>query len=188
MPIESPHRTLWVDCEFTGLSVREDVLLEIGAVVTDGLFQEIDSYQAVIAQNVDTVKSRMAQDEWWPNRPAHSGQMLDEVANSRTTLAMVDEALTSLVKQHFMDPVILAGNSIGLDRQYISRDLPTFNDHLHYRSIDVSSFKEVARRLGVHEYKKSEQHRVLADIRESMDELNYLLRSIGAPAVQQLVK
>lgn len=185
---ETQQRTLWVDCEFTGLSLKEDLLLEIGAVVTDGLFREIDSYEAVISHDAGAVAVRMAQDDWWPSRAEHRDQMLAEVAASPKTLATVDKELAAFAGRHFTEKIVPAGNSMGTDRQYIARDLPELNSLLHYRTIDVSSFKEVARRFGVEEYQKTEQHRVLADIHESIDELQYLLGKLGAPAIQAFVQ
>lgn len=184
MAAVTPERTLWVDCEFTGLSLEDDLLLEIGAVVTDGLFQSIDSYKAVISHDIGAVAMRMAQDDWWPSRGEHRNAMLSEVAQSTKTLAEVDAELVAFANCHFADRIVPAGNSLGMDRQYIARDLPGFNGLLHYRTIDVSTFKEVARRFGIEEYKKTEQHRVLADIHESIDELHYLLERLSGQAVQ----
>ena len=183
MSTESFQRTLWIDCEFTGLSLDDDLLLEVGAVVTDGLFSEIDSYTAVVSQDIATIALRMSQDDWWPSRPRHQQEILTEVNQSSKTLAVVDKELVNFASQYFDDAIVVAGNSLGIDRRYVARDLPDFNNLLHYRSIDVSSFKEVARRFGIKEYKKINQHRVLADIHESMDELQYLLEKLGISAI-----
>jgi oligoribonuclease len=188
MTAETHQRTLWVDCEFTGLSLKDDLLLEIGAVATSGLFREIGSYQTFVSQDPESVMARMAQDDWWPSRPQHKSEMLAQVSRSKKSLAEIDAELVAFAGQHFTDPIILAGNSMGVDRQYIARDLPEFNKLLHYRSIDVTSFKEVARHLGIEEYEKTAEHRVMGDIHESMDELRYLLERIGNQAIQALIK
>lgn len=188
MSAETPRYNLWLDCEFTGLSLQEDLLLEVGAVVTEGLFEEINSYTTVISHNPLSVVSRMAQDEWWPSRPVHRDAMLDEVERSAKTLEIVDQELATFAAQYFAASIIPVGSSPSIDRRFISRDLPQFNSLLHYRTIDVSSFKEVAKQLGVEEYKKIEQHRARADILESIQELKYLMIQLGAPAVRSLMQ
>lgn len=177
---------LWIDCEFTGLSLKNDLLIEVGAVVTSGLFNEVDSLAMVVSQPQAAVEERMENDNWWPSRPEHRGQFLIEISESTNTLANIDSAFSALIKRYFEDNVVPAGNSLSLDRQFIARDLPYFNGLLSYRSIDVSSFKEVARYYGVRDYEKAGQHRVLADIRESIRELEYLLHEIGSRAMPNL--
>jgi len=188
MSAETPRYTLWLDCEFTGLSAEDDLLLEVGAIVTEGLFDEVDSYEAVVAQNPLAVAVRMSQDKWWPSRPDHRDKMMSDIEQSTKSLETVDGELAGFAGQYVTNGIVPAGNSPTTDRQFISRDLPQFNNLLHYRTIDVSSFKEVARRLGIEEYQKTEQHRVLADARESIQELEYLLKKLGSPATRHLIE
>ena len=182
--METPNYTLWVDCEFTGLSIDKDLLLEIGAVVTKGLFVEVESYEAVASHSFSNVENRMAQDDWWSSRPAMKARMLADVEDSTKTLETIDTEIAKFVGRYAAGGIVPAGNSLGTDRKFIARDLAQLHALLHYRTIDVSSFKEVARRFGIEEYKKTEQHRAIADIHESIDELRYLLAKLGAPAVQ----
>lgn len=187
MAAENPQYTLWLDCEFTGLSASDDLLLEVGAVVTKGLFDEIASYQAVVAHDPSLIAIRMEQDDWWSSRPAHRDKLLTEAAHSILPLGIVDSELTAFACNYFVDPIVPAGNSMGTDRLFIARCLPNFNALLHYRTIDVSSLKEIARYFNIEEFEKTEQHRVLADIHESIEELRYLLSKLGAPAVRDFL-
>lgn len=183
MSTEAQGYNLWLDCEFTGLDPSNDKLLEIGAVVTKGLFEIVDSYQAVISQDILTVKARMNQDEWWPSRPSHRQSMLDEIAASSRDSAQIDDELVAFTGTYFSQRVVPIGSSPSTDRQFIRKELPAFNDRLHYRTIDVSSLKELAKQYGVSEYEKTEQHRVLPDIYESIEELRYLIGRLGIKAV-----
>lgn len=175
MNAETPQYGLWIDCEFTGLEVGEDKLLEIGVVVTNGLFDVIATYAAVVSQDVVLVEARMSQDSWWSSRPAHKQMVLDAIISSSKDLVTIDQELASFTEEYFSVPTVPFGSSQSIDRQFIAKNLPLFDANLHYRNIDVSSFKELAKRYGVEEYKKTEQHRVLPDIYESIEELRYLL-------------
>lgn len=184
----SPQYNLWVDCEFTGLSLEDDYLLEVGAVVTEGFFTPVDTYASVVAHNQNDVFNRMMHDDWWPSRPDHTRLMLGSIASSRTNLSQLDEELVAFTAPYFEGPIVPIGSSPARDRQFIERDLPLFNSNLHYRTIDVSSFKETARRLGVTEFPKRGEHRTIADIEESMHEFQYLLKKLGEPAVQSFIR
>jgi oligoribonuclease len=172
---------VWIDCEMTGLDLRRDALIEIAVLVTDGDLN-------VLGEGVDVVIH--ADDDMLAGMPevvremhARSG-LTEEVRASRTTLREAEEAVLAYIREHVPDPgtAPLAGNSIATDRGYLARDMPELDAHLHYRMIDVSSLKELARRWFPRVfYAKPEKglaHRALADIQESIRELEYYRRTL----------
>jgi oligoribonuclease len=174
-------RLVWIDCEMTGLDLRRDALIEIAVLVTDGDLN-------VLGEGVDVVIH--ADDDMLAGMPevvremhARSG-LTEEVRASRTTLREAEEAVLAYIREHVPDPgtAPLAGNSIATDRGYLARDMPELDAHLHYRMIDVSSLKELARRWFPRVfYAKPEKglaHRALADIKESIRELEYYRRTL----------
>jgi oligoribonuclease len=174
-------RLVWIDCEMTGLDLRNDALIEIAVLVTDGEL-------AVLGEGVDIVIH--ADDAALANMPdvvrdmhAHSG-LTDEVRRSVMTIAEAQERVLAYVRSHVPDPrtAPLAGNSIATDRGFIARDMPELDAHLHYRMVDVSSIKELCRRWFPRVfYAKPEKglaHRALADIHESIRELAYYRRTL----------
>ena len=177
-------RLVWVDCEMTGLDLRCDALIEIAALVTDG---ELN----VLGEGVDVVIH--ASDEALTGMPdvveqmhAKSG-LTEEVRASTVTLEQAEQLVLAYIREHVPDPrtAPLAGNSIGTDRGFLARDMPELDGHLHYRMIDVSSIKELARRWYPKVYyaqpAKGMAHRALADILESVRELAYYRGTVFVP-------
>ena len=188
-----PGALVWVDCEMTGLDLTKDVMIEIAALVTDGDLN-------VLGDGVDLVIS--ARDELLDGMlpvvaemHASSG-LTDEVRASSVTIeqaqAQVLDYIRAFAPQPRMAP--LCGNSIGTDRGFITRDMPELDEFLHYRMIDVSSIKELARRWYPRVYfgqpAKGLAHRALADIRESIRELAYYRQTLfvapPGPSTQQV--
>jgi oligoribonuclease len=174
-------RLVWIDCEMTGLDLRRDALVEIAVLVTDGDLN-------VLGEGVDVVIH--ADDDMLAGMPevvremhARSG-LTEEVRASKVTLREAEEAVLAYIREHVPEPgtAPLAGNSIATDRAYLARDMPELDSHLHYRMIDVSSLKELARRWFPRVfYAKPEKglaHRALADIEESIRELEYYRRTL----------
>jgi oligoribonuclease len=171
----SQDRIVWIDCEMTGLDLVADALVEVAVLVTDsslnvlgeGVDVVIKPPPGTLDQMVDVVR----------NMHTNSG-LLTELENGMT-LAEAEEAVLTYVRQYVPDKgkAPLAGNSVGTDRGFLARDMPTLETHLHYRIVDVSSIKELARRWYPRVYfaspSKSGGHRALADIRESIQELKY---------------
>lgn len=169
-------RLVWIDCEMTGLDLGNDLLIEVAALVTDSELNVLgEGVDVVIGASRDEM-SRM------PDvvRDMHAASGLtDEVIASAVTLQEAEERVLAYVKEWVPEPkkAPLCGNSIGTDRGFLSRDMPTLDDWLHYRMVDVSSIKELARRWYPRVYfsspKKGGGHRALADILESLQELKY---------------
>ncbi len=169
-------RLVWIDCEMTGLDLQRDALIEIACLVTDcdlnvlgdGVDVVIHADESALAAMPDVVR----------DMHAHSG-LTEEVRHSVVTLAQAEEQVLAYVKEHVPDvrTAPLAGNSIGTDRGFIARDMPELDAHLHYRMVDVSSIKELCRRWFPRVFfakpEKGLAHRALADIEESIRELNY---------------
>jgi oligoribonuclease len=174
---------VWIDCEMTGLDLRTDALIEVALLMTDA---ELN----VVGDGVDLViKPPQEALDTMPDvvRTMHTTSgLLDELA-AGITLAEAEEQLLAAVRQYVPEvrKAPLCGNSIATDRGFIARDLPVLDDHLHYRMIDVSSIKELARRWYPRVYfaspAKKGGHRALADIQESIDELRYYREALFVP-------
>jgi oligoribonuclease len=177
-------RLVWIDCEMTGLDLGRDALIEIAALVTDGELR-------VLGEGVDLVIH--ADDDLLSGMPdvvrdmhARSG-LTEEVRRSAVTLREAEERVLAYVREHVPDTrtAPLAGNSIATDRGFLARDMPELDAHLHYRMVDVSSIKELCRRWFPRVFyakpEKGMAHRALADIRESIRELDYYRRTLFVP-------
>ncbi|WP_019816061.1 oligoribonuclease [Saccharomonospora saliphila] len=173
-------RLVWIDCEMTGLDLAKDALIEIAVLVTDADL-------TILGDGVDLVIH--ADDEALANMPdvvrtmhARSG-LTEEVRRSTMTLAEAERQALDYIREYVPDArtAPLAGNSIATDRGFLARDMPTLDAHLHYRMVDVSSVKELVRRWYPRIYyakpDKGLAHRALADIRESIGELEYYRRT-----------
>ena len=182
MSQDLPH-LIWVDCEMTGLDLNKDALVEIAVLVTDAQLN-------VLGEGVDLVikceQSKLdGMDALVKDMHTKSG-LINEIPNG-TTLTAADDAIITYHKKYAptegKSP--LAGNSVYVDRGFIARDLPKLNAYLHYRTIDVSTIKELARRWHPKTYfaapAKDGNHRALGDIRDSIAELDYYRSGIFLP-------
>jgi oligoribonuclease len=176
----SADRIVWIDCEMTGLELGHDALIEVAVLVTD-------SELNVLGEGVDVVIACPPEAlESMPDvvREMHTASgLLDELADG-LPMDRAQELVMAYVREHVPDAgkAPLAGNSVGTDRGFLARDMPELEGYLHYRIIDVSSIKELARRWYPRAYfaspKKQGGHRALADIRESIDELRYYRQAV----------
>lgn len=170
---------IWIDCEMTGLSLRDDVLVEIAVLATDADLN-------VLGEGVDLVIHAPAEklEGMSPEvRAMHTESGLIEKIPSGVSLETAEAAIIEYLTAHTTPGKSpLAGNSVGMDRNFIERDLPNLARYLHYRTIDVSSIKELARRWYPKVYfaapKKTGNHRALGDIKDSIAELDYYRMSI----------
>lgn len=171
---------VWIDCEMTGLELGSDKLIEIAALVTDadlnvlgdGIDVVIHAEEAALTSMIDVVK----------DMHARSG-LTNEVRASTVDIATAEQMVLDYIGQFVKSPKTapLCGNSIATDRSFIARDMPALDSFLHYRMIDVSSIKELCRRWYPRIYfgqpPKGLAHRALADIHESIQELQYYRRT-----------
>jgi oligoribonuclease len=182
---EREGRLVWIDCEMTGLDLRRDALIEVAAIVTNPDLEPLDEGIDVIIHAHDDVLDTMV--PFVRDMHASSG-LTEAVRESTTNLGDAEKLVLDYVKSHVPEAksAPLCGNSIATDRGFISRDMPELDDHLHYRMIDVSSLKELAKRWYPRVYQSQPEkglaHRALADIRESILELAYYRRTLFVPA------
>lgn len=180
---DSPH-LIWIDCEMTGLSLTSDVLVEIAVLVTDSELNVIgDGVDVVIHADATKLASM---NDFVTKMHADSG-LINEIPHgisASAAEAMIMDYLRASGTQPGKSP--LAGNSVSVDRSFIARDMPLLNDYLHYRTVDVSSIKELARRWYPKTYfaspSKTGNHRALGDIKDSIAELAYYRENIFIPA------
>lgn len=185
-----PQRLLWMDLEMTGLDPEEHRILEVAAIVTDFNFKELAQFQAYVKQPQNQlVKMKQAPwYDWTDGVKKRSGTVYDVAEHNglinhlRTdgqTSKTVEDKLIKLVKTNFTQQAILAGNSIHQDRRFIRRWWPRLEKLLHYRMLDVSSWKVFMHgRYGLG-WKKPDAHIALEDIRGSMAELKYYTKKIN---------
>ena len=176
-------RIVWIDCEMTGLSLENDALIEVAALVTDFELNQLgDGVDLVIAPPPGALEQM---DDFV--RGMHTGSGLLEELDAGTTMADAQEQVLAYVRQWVPEPrkAPLGGNTVATDRGFLARDMPELEAHLHYRIIDVSSIKELSRRWYPRAYfnspKKAGGHRALADIRESIAELRYYREAVFVP-------
>ena len=177
-------RLVWIDCEMTGLDLGTDALIEVAALVTDG---ELN----VLGEGVDIIiapppAALEAMGDYVRTMHTTSG-LLEQLATG-TTMADAEAQVLAYVREWVPEvrKAPLAGNTVGTDRAFLARDMPELEGHLHYRNVDVSTIKELSRRWFSKAYfnspAKSGNHRALADIQESIEELRYYRDAVFVPA------
>jgi oligoribonuclease len=177
-------RLVWIDCEMTGLDLRRDALIEVAVLVTDAELTVLDDGLDVIIHTADDVLDTMI--PFVRDMHASSG-LTEQVRASGVTLGEAEQQVLDYVKSHVPEAksAPLCGNSIATDRGFLARDMPALDEHLHYRMIDVSSIKELAKRWYPRVYhsqpEKGLAHRALADIWESVRELDFYRRTLFVP-------
>ncbi len=178
------ERLVWIDCEMTGLDLATDALIEVAALVTDfdlnvlgdGIDLVIKPPSGALDQMGDFVRSM------------HEKSGLLTELDAGLTMAEAEQQVLTYVQQHCPDGSRppLAGNTVATDRAFLSRDMPTLEGFLHYRIVDVSSIKELSRRWFPRAYfqapTKRGNHRALADIQESIEELRYYRDAVFVPS------
>jgi len=170
-----PTRLLWVDLEMTGLVPEKDVLLEVAAIVTDFDFNVLQTYETRILQDETVVSLRMDANPWWRDYKGNRKQFIKNLGQGKP-LKEVEQELMQLVSHHFPNErAVLAGNSIYNDRLFIRQWMPDLDKLLHYRMLDVSSFKVLMQGKYAREFKKQGLHRALDDIQASIAELQEYL-------------
>ena len=167
------EKLLWIDMEMTGLDVTKEVPIEIAAIVTDMDFNELGDYHAVVKQDQRFLDQM---DDW--NKEHHGASGLTKAVPSGKEPSVVEAELLALIDKHFDAAPVIAGNSIGQDRLFINKYFPKLAAKLHYRMLDVTSWKIVFNaKYGVKHDKKN-SHRAVDDIRESIAELKFYLSHV----------
>jgi len=175
----SNDRLVWIDCEMTGLDLSVDELVEVAVVVTDFDLKPVHPGFAIVIKPDQSALDNMGE---FVTEMHRSSGLIDEIPDGVSLAEAEFEVLEYILKfvpteQH----APLAGNTIGTDRAFLAKYMPRVDGHLHYRSVDVSSIKELARRWFPRVYFNAPQkhggHRALADILESIRELEYYRRA-----------
>ncbi|WP_431036441.1 oligoribonuclease [Streptomyces sp. P6-2-1] len=176
-------RMVWIDCEMTGLSLANDALIEVAALVTDSELNILGDGVDIVIRPPEQALATMPE----VVRDMHTSSGLLAELDGGTTLADAEERVLSYVREHVKEPrkAPLCGNTVGTDRNFLARDMAELEGFLHYRIVDVSSVKELARRWYPRAYfnapEKKGNHRALADIRESIAELRYYREAVFVP-------
>lgn len=176
-------RLVWIDCEMTGLDLVNDALIEVAALVTDNELNVLGEGVDVIIRPSDESIETMGDFV----RQMHTDSGLLAELTKGTTMELAEQTVLDYVRTHVPEAskAPLAGNTIGTDRAFLARDMAALESHVHYRNVDVSSIKELARRWFPRAYfnspAKSGNHRALADIQESIEELRYYRDAVFVP-------
>ena len=170
---------VWIDLEMTGLDPDRDRIIEIATIVTDSHLRILAEGPVVAIHHPEAVLERM--DEW--NRTTHGGSgLLERVRRSESTVQDAERVTLEFLTVHALPGASpMCGNSICQDRRFLAREMPDLERFFHYRNLDVSTIKELARRWApdvLAGLKKTSQHLALADIRESIEELEHYRRTL----------
>lgn len=171
---QNQNHLIWIDLEMTGLNPDTDRIIEAAIVVTDGDLNTVAEAPVLVVHQPDSVLDAM--DNWNKSTHGKSG-LIDRVKASTLTEADVEAQMVAFMKEYVPTRISpMCGNSICQDRRFLARWMPKFEDYFHYRNLDVSTIKELAKRWkpdmakGV---KKHGKHEALADIYESIEELKH---------------
>lgn len=169
---------VWVDMEFTGLDLEKDVILEVAAAVTDWDLNMVEVGPSIAINQAESALSQM--DEWNTRHHTESG-LIERVRTSKHSHESAQAEILSFVKRHAPEKQApLCGNSVHQDRAYMRKHMPLLEGYLHYRNVDVSSIKELAKRWypQMDAYEKRGSHRAAEDIMESIEELRHYRKKI----------
>ena len=174
------EKLVWIDCEMTGLDLETDALIEVAALVTDGELNVLGEGVDVLIKPSDEQLAAMGDFV----REMHTKSGLLDQLHTGTTMEKATHMVLDYIREYV--PIArkapLAGNTIGTDRAFLARDMPELEQWVHYRNVDVSSIKELSRRWFPKAYfcqpDKGMAHRALADIVESIRELDYYRRTV----------
>lgn len=172
----TPQKILWLDMEMTGLRPATDRIVEVAAIATDWEFNELGSVESGVRQDEQLLKKLFGQSPWATGRPEATQAFIDLSLKSpaeEEVEARVVALVDSIAKKD--EVVLLAGNSIHLDRQFIRAWWPNLDKRLHYRMLDVSAWKVVMQAKYGLDFPKEETHRALEDTKESIAELKFYL-------------
>lgn len=176
-------KILWIDLEMTGLSPEKDRILEVAAIATDWDFNEIATFESAVKVPNEIVEARMV-GEFWESFPEVRDALKAQNAAAEFSSKEVEAQLIEFIREHFSEEleagekILLGGNSIHQDRRFIREEWRELNKLLHYRMLDVSSWKVVFSGKFKRVFAKPEAHRALDDIRGSIEELKFYLKKV----------
>lgn len=170
---QTDNKIIWIDLEMTGLNDQTDVILEIACIVTTGNLEIIAHGPNIVIKQPDALLGKM--DKWCTSTHTKSG-LIEKVRNSTVSVEEAEQQVLAFLREHCQEGKSpLGGNSVWMDRLFMMRWMPRLAKFLHYRTIDVSTIKELAKSWYSKEaslkFKKNNKHRALDDIVESIEEL-----------------
>ena len=175
---EQDFNIVWIDLEMTGLNPNIDHIIEIATVITDGKLNIIEQGPVFAIKQSQTTIDKM--DAWNTKTHGESG-LIERIKSQGVSLEYAQAQTLDFIKKHVVEKKApLAGNSICQDRRFLFKEMPELESFLHYRNIDVSTFKEMAARFRpslLKGFKKKEAHTALADILESIEEMKYYVEN-----------
>jgi oligoribonuclease len=178
-PKRSKKYLVWVDCEMTGLDPAKDTLLEIATIITNYDLEIIDRGPVLAIRQSE---ARLAKMDAWNQRTHKKSGLLERVRTEGVTIAEAERETLKFVKRYcYAQTAPLCGNSIGQDKRFLAKYMPELHGFLHYKVVDVSSIKVLIKEWYGGKYespKKQELHRALADIEESIAELDYYRKNV----------
>lgn len=172
---------IWIDLEMTGLDPEKHVIVEIASIVTDDQLNVVAEGPDMVIHQTDSVLSAM---EPWSLEHHQASGLLDRIKASEHSGAQAEEETLRFLSRFCQKGASpLCGNSIGQDRRFLVKHMPTLEDFFHYRNIDVSSVKELVKRWypNLPQFKKEKTHLALSDIKESIDEMLYYRKNVFIP-------
>ena len=171
---QNPNNLIWIDLEMTGLDTQNDVIIEIATVVTDSELNTLAEGPVLAIHQSDEILNAM--DEWNTKQHGNSG-LVERVKNSTVNEAEAEQQTIEFLRQYVpANASPMCGNSICQDRRFLARCMPELENYFHYRNLDVSSLKELAKRWAPEVFKgfsKESSHLAMDDIRDSITELKY---------------
>jgi oligoribonuclease len=169
--VDTPKNLLWLDLEMTGLEPTRDVILEVAVILTHFDLTEIAKYETGVKQDETIIRALVGEKDFFKTRPAETDALIQTSLNGKDQ-TVIENEIVNLINQYFVnEPVYLAGNSIHMDRAFIKQYWPKLQSRLHYRMLDVSSFKLWHLGNDREPFVKKEAHTALSDIQESIAEL-----------------
>ena len=170
------NKLFWIDMEMTGLDVETCRILEIAVIITDERLHIIDRFHAIVRT---PQKALDDMDEW--NTRTHGASGLTREALNGKFIQEIENDLRSFADRHFRDKkIMLCGSSLSLDKVFLEKYMPTFAKQLHYRIVDISSWKAIFQNFLDLRFPRGENHRAMDDIEESLRELKLYLSHIDA--------
>jgi oligoribonuclease len=180
MPLQNEEHLIWIDLEMTGLDPLRDSILEIGTIVTNKNLEVVAEGPEIAIQHA--ISRLESMDEWNRTQHAKSG-LWRRVIESNVDIATAEARTLEFLERYVpANRSPMCGNSICQDRRFMSRLMPRLERHFHYRNLDVSTVKELARRWApelLKGFNKDSQHTAIADVRDSIAELRYYRTFMG---------